>query len=191
LLYTGTAFGSYGRMLLELSKRIREVDGWELVIYGARPDWSEEAIAAAEASGLYRGFLPFEKLRQELATADACLSVMSFDPALEVMMRTSFTTKVLDYCSAARPVIMWGPGFCSPVKLTNRMEAALTVESPDPAGVLACLKRLDHEPGLADRLGIAAEALAKADLAHEVIHGVLVREITRLLDVPRGAASPS
>lgn len=181
LIYTGTAFGSYGRMLLELAEALEGNPRWRLVIYGKRPDWPAERLAAAEASGLYRGFLPFEQLRTVLASADACLSVMSFDPDLEVMMRTSFTTKVLDYCSAGRPILMWGPSFCSPIRLLQRRQAALTVTTPDPARVIACLERLDRDHWLSADLGRAALALADGELSHASIHGVFAREIQRLL----------
>jgi hypothetical protein len=182
LVYTGTAFGSYGRMLQELAAALEGHPRWELVIYGKRPDWPAERIAAAEASGLYRGFLPFEQLRTVLASADACLSVMSFDPALDLMMRTSFTTKVLDYCSAGRPILMWGPPFCSPIRLLERQRAALTITTPDAAGVLACLEQLDEEPRLSEELARAALALAHGELSHASIHGTFVSEIRRLLE---------
>jgi glycosyltransferase involved in cell wall biosynthesis len=181
LIYTGTAFGSYGRMLLELADALEGHPRWELVIYGKRPDWPSERLVAAEASGLYKGFLPFEQLRSVLAASDACLSVMSFDPDLEVMMRTSFTTKVLDYCSAGRPILMWGPSFCSPIRLLQRSRAALTITSPDPTGVLDCLDQLDREPHLVAALGQATRALAEGELSHNSIHGSFVREIYRLL----------
>jgi len=166
---------------LELAKALEGHPRWQLVIYGKRPDWPAEQLAAAESSGLYRGFLPFEQLRAVLAAADACLSVMSFDPALEVMMRTSFTTKVLDYCSTGRPILMWGPPFCSPIRLLQRSQAALTITTPDPARVVACLEQLEHDQALADDLGQAALALAAGELSHASIHGIFVREIERLL----------
>lgn len=181
LVYTGTAFGSYGQMLLELASALEGHPRWELLIYGKRPDWPPERIAAAEAKGLYRGFLPFDRLRMVLAAADACLSVMSFDPDLEVMMRTSFTTKVLDYCSAGRPILMWGPSFCSPIRLLNRRRAGLTITTPCPEDVLACLERLDTEPDLSDELSKAALALADGELSHASIHARFVGEISKLL----------
>jgi hypothetical protein len=182
LVYTGTAFGSYGQMLLKLADALKNHPSWELVIYGKRPNWPEERIATAEVSGLYRGFLPFEQLCSVLASADACLSVMSFDPELEVMMRTSFTTKVLDYCNAGRPILMWGPSFCSPIRLIDQYQAGLTITSAHPAAVLASLNRLDQEPGLAAALAHSAQSLARDYLSHNSIHGVFVREINRLIE---------
>jgi|LakMenE18May11ns_1017448.scaffolds.fasta_scaffold9950221_1 glycosyltransferase involved in cell wall biosynthesis len=187
LVYTGTAFGSYGQMLLKLAELLKRHSGWELVIYGKQPDWPEELLAEAQRSGLYRGFLPFSQIRSVLAKADACLSVMSFDPALEVMMRTSFTTKVLDYCSAARPIIMWGPAFCSPIRLIEKHQSGFTVITPEPEAVLACLARLDREPELAEQLSYQASWLAAHDLSHDSIHGVFTGQINQLLASRRSA----
>jgi hypothetical protein len=181
LIYTGTAFGSYGQMLLQLANVLKNHTSWDLVIYGKRPDWPAHTIAAAERSGLYRGFLPFEQLRAVLAAADACLSVMSFELDLEVMMRTSFTTKVLDYCNAGSPVIMWGPSYCSPIQLIQRHQAGLTITSPDVQAVLHSLHRLDCEPGLRQCLAESAQHLAATELAHANIHDIFVREINRVL----------
>jgi len=181
LIYTGTSSGPYGMMLRTLAKRLETFATWDLVIYGVRPDWPPDELARAQATGLYRGLLPFERLKAELLSADACLSVMSFDPALEVMMRTSFTTKVLDYCSAGRPVIMWGPEYCSPVRLTKQHGAALTVENSDPAEVIEYLRQIADDKSLAESLALRSLRLAAKDLSHDRIHGVLVNQIGRLL----------
>ena len=187
LIYTGTAFGSYGQMLLNLAELLKGHAHWELVIYGKQPDWPVPVLAEAQRSGLYRGFLPFRQLRSVLASADACLSVMSFDPALEVMMRTSFTTKLLDYCSAARPLIMWGPAFCSPIRLIEKHHSGFSVTTPNPEGVMACLDRLDWEPELGHQLAARASWLAAHDLSHDSIHGVFTSQIHQLV-AARGSA---
>jgi len=187
LVYTGTAFGSYGQMLLKLAELLKLYSRWELVIYGKQPDWPEELLAEARRSGLYRGFLPFSQIRTVLAKADACLSVMSFDPHLDVMMRTSFTTKVLDYCSAARPIIMWGPAFCSPIRLIAKHQAGFTVTTPEPAAVVACLEQLDSQPGLEKQLATQASWLANHDLSHNSIHGVFTSQINQLVATRRFA----
>jgi glycosyltransferase involved in cell wall biosynthesis len=168
-------------MLLKLAELLRNHPSWELVIYGKQPDWPEPLLTQAQRSGLYRGFLPFQQLRSVLAAADACLSVMSFDPALEVMMRTSFTTKVLDYCSAARPLIMWGPPFCSPIRLIEKHQSGFTVITRDPAAVVQCLERLDREPELADELASQSGWLAANALSHDCIHGVFTSQINKLV----------
>jgi glycosyltransferase involved in cell wall biosynthesis len=181
LLYTGTAFGSYGRLLRALAKELAGSKTWQLEIYGAKPDWPAVELDAAIAAGIYRGFLPFAQLQKQLRQADAFLAVMSFDPELEIMMRTSFTTKMLDYCAAAKPIIVWGPEFCSPVRMVKQHRAALTVEVPDAAAVLSQLNRLEGEPGLARQLSESALELSHTVFDHDHIHAVLVESISNLL----------
>jgi glycosyltransferase involved in cell wall biosynthesis len=182
LIYTGTAFGSYGEMLRSLAKELRNSETWELIIYGARPDWPADELAQAEQIGLYRGFLPFEKLKEELASADVCLAVMSFDPALEVMMRTSFTTKLLDYCKAGKPIIMWGPEYCAPVRMIKKQAAAWAITTPDAKEVVEALMKIREDFNLREDLSQGAKRLAKGDLSHDKIHGVFVEQITALIN---------
>lgn len=181
LIYTGTAFGSYGKMLRELARELEKQEDWELVIFGNTPDWPKEELKRAQQTGIYHGLLKFEELQRELHEADACLAVMSFEPELEVMMRTSFTTKMLDYCRAGKPVVLWGPDYCSPIRLAKNKNAAFTVEKPEVAGVRESLHLLQFEKGLAEKLSIAALALSAGDLAHKNIHKIFILEINRIV----------
>jgi glycosyltransferase involved in cell wall biosynthesis len=180
LVYTGTAFGGYGRMLRGLVRELEKQKDWELVIYGNTPDWPKDELEQAKERGLYRGLLKFDQLQVELRDADACLAVMSFEPALSLMMRTSFTTKVLDYCQAGSPLVLWGPEYSPPVRLARKNDAALIVDNPDPIKVIEALQRLQNEPGLADRLSGAAYAMGSHDLDHVNIHSIFTREVNRL-----------
>jgi glycosyltransferase involved in cell wall biosynthesis len=173
ILYTGTAFGSYGRLLLELAGLLRGRPDIELRIYGAKPDWPAEALRQAEAEGLYRGFLPFEQLELEMAEADAFLAVMSFEKEMEAMMRTSFTTKFLDYAAKGRPILVWGPDYCSPVRLAKRENAAVTITCPDAASVLAAIDELRSDTVRQAELSQAALQLARTVFDPTQIHEVL------------------
>ena len=57
LIYTGTAFGGYGRMLRELARELEKQDEWELVIFGNTPDFwmnlqkAYELDTASQAKG--------------------------------------------------------------------------------------------------------------------------------------------
>jgi glycosyltransferase involved in cell wall biosynthesis len=180
LIYTGTAFGSYGKMLRELAREMGSQDEWELVIFGNTPDWPKEELERARQTGLYRGLLRFDELRRELNQADACLAVMTFAPEFEIMMRTSFTTKLLDYCQVGKPVILWAPPYCSPVRLAKQRNAAAVIEQPDALAVVSAMRRISSEPEYREALSKAAVDLAATDLAHENIHNVFrsrIREI--------------
>ena len=180
LIYTGTAFGSYGKMLRELARELEKHDEWELVIFGNTPDWPKEELERAKEAGLYRGLLKFEELQRELHEADACLGVMSFEPELEVMMRTSFTTKMLDYCRIGKPLILWGPEYCSPIRLAIRAGAGLCVVNNDPNILVDALKTFDKY--IADnKITKGAKYLSKNDLNHSCIHNVLVSNIVAVV----------
>jgi hypothetical protein len=167
-------------MLRELARELEKQDEWELVIFGNTPDWPKDELEKAKQTGLYRGLLKFEELQRELHAADACLAVMSFEPELEVMMRTSFTTKLLDYCRVGKPVILWGPPYCSPIRLAKRRNAALTVEKSETAEVLELLHRLQNEKNLTENLAVAARELADRDLGHSNIHQIFKTEIQKV-----------
>jgi glycosyltransferase involved in cell wall biosynthesis len=177
LIYTGTAFGGYGRMLRELARELEKQDEWELVIFGNTPDWPKKDLEEAKRSGLYRGLLKFADLQRELHKADACLAVMSFGPELKVMMRTSFTTKLLDYCRVRKPIILWGPEYCSPMRLAKSRDAALCIERCEATNLVEGLAELGKDVTLQRKLVDGAKALAEQELSHDHIHSGFVNKL--------------
>ncbi len=142
LVYGGTLVRYYGEMLLSLARLLEGKRGFELHLYGSRPGWSARDLRWAEQTGVYKGALPPEKFREELSRADAFITVMSHAPEMEIMARTSFTTKFLEYCQFAKPVVVWGPDYCQPVRVARETGAGLAVTGQDPAEVLAALGHL-------------------------------------------------
>lgn len=55
------------------------------------------------------GFMPPDQAAGGQLGVDALLMVMSREPDQELFMRTSFTTKFLDYSAYGKPIILWGP----------------------------------------------------------------------------------
>ena len=115
-----------------------------------------------------------------LAGADALLVVMSFEREHELFMRTSFTTKFLDYAAFAKPVILWGPDYCTPSRLAKREEAALVVDTESPASVIAAAKKLITEPAEVDRLYAASRRLNLTVFNPDRLQGIFVGEIEKL-----------
>jgi len=114
---------------------------------------------SAKKAGVTLGFMPPEKAAEVIAGADALLVVMSFEKEHELFMRTSFTTKWLDYAAFGKPVILWGPPYCTPSKLARREDAALVIEDPVAAGVATAALRLQQSPLELDRLSSASRRL--------------------------------
>jgi hypothetical protein len=99
-------------------------------------------LAWAQKSGIYRGLLTNEEFRRELLEADVLIAAMTSAPELEIMMRTSFTTKFLEYCQFAKPVIVWGPEYCEPLRVAQETGAAIPVVGSNPLNVIEALEAL-------------------------------------------------
>ena len=108
LVYVGSVENFYGRMLCSLIEKIEATNDLEIIVVGPNADWPAELLQRARAKGIYLGFKPPDEAAEVLASADALLSVMSFEREHELFMRTSFTTKFLDYVAFGKPVIFGG-----------------------------------------------------------------------------------
>ena len=180
IVYVGAAQGFYGRMLRALMHEIEKHPNMELIIVGPTQDWPDEEIRSAKEKGICLGFMPPEKAAEVLAGADAHLVVMSFEKEHELFMRTSFTTKFLDYSAFAKPVILWGPDYCTPSRLAKREDAALVVETEKPEGVIAAAKKLMDEPTEVERLSAASRRLNQTVFNPDRLQGIFVGEIEKL-----------
>ncbi|MDX2110992.1 MAG: hypothetical protein SFY80_12195 [Verrucomicrobiota bacterium] len=186
VVYAGTVINAYGRQLLRLARAIPQGSAIKLEIYGPHPDWSVEDLHEMTTRGIYCGCVSPAEIQHKLKAADICLVVMSFEQSLALMMRTSFTSKFLEYTQHGKPVVIWGPEYCQPVKVAQREQAAEVITVDEPAAVVACLQQLGDATRWMDsarRSRNAAEGL----FSHHRIHGCLVESITQLLTVKETA----
>ncbi len=180
IVYVGAAENFYGRMLRALMHELESHPDMELIIVGPTQDWPAEEIQRAKGKGICLGFMPPEKAAEVLAGADALLVVMSFEREHELFMRTSFTTKFLDYAAFVKPVILWGPDYCTPARLAKREDAALVVETEGPAGVIAAAKKLIDEPAEVKRFSAASRRLNQTVFNPDRLQEIFVGEIEKL-----------
>lgn len=184
LVYVGNAEQFYGRMLRNL---VRKIENYldlelELIIVGPTSDWPLDEISRAREKGICLGFMPPEKAAEVLAGADALLVVMSFEREHELFMRTSFTTKFLDYSAFGKPVILWGPDYCTPSRLAKREDAALVVENDRPEGVVEAVKNLASDPQEVGRLSAASRRLNQTVFSPDRLQGIFVNEMEKLVE---------
>jgi glycosyltransferase involved in cell wall biosynthesis len=180
IVYVGAAQGFYGRMLRSLMHEIENHSELELIVVGPTSDWSQDEIRLALERGICLGFMPPEKAAEVLAGADALLVVMSFEREHELFMRTSFTTKFLDYSAFGKPVILWGPDYCTPSRVAKREDAALVVESESPGGVIAAAKKLAGDDQEVARLSAASQRLNQTVFNPDRLQEIFVGEIEKL-----------
>ncbi|MCP9888693.1 hypothetical protein KBY96_12250 [Cyanobium sp. ATX 6A2] len=182
LVYVGSVENFYGRMLCSLIRKSREFPNLEIRIVGPNADWPSDDLDYARREGIYLGFKPPEKAAQELADADACLVVMSFEQEYELFMRTSFTTKFLDYAAFGKPVILWGPDYCTPSRLATQQNAAVVIDKQNPEAVLMSIDSLRDDPEKINLYASASRRLHRTIFNPDRLQTIFVDEITKMID---------
>ena len=180
LVYVGSVENFYGRMLCSLIKEIEGTNDLEIIVIGPNADWPAEFLEGAKTRGIYLGFKPPEEAAEMLASADALLVVMSFEKKHELFMRTSFTTKFLDYVAFGKPVILWGPQYCTPVHVARQYGGAAVVSTDDPGAVVALCRQIAGDSALNEKLSKEASHLHATLFNSDRLQGVFVSEIEKL-----------
>jgi glycosyltransferase involved in cell wall biosynthesis len=181
LVYVGSVDNFYGRMLCSLTEKIEATIALELVVIGPNADWPKQLLERTRARGTYLGFKPPEEAAKVLAGANALLSVMSFEKEHELFMRTSFTTKFLDYVAFGKPVILWGPEYCTPVRVARKHGGAAVVSSSDADAVVALCRQIAGDTALKEELSKEALQLHQTLFNPDRLQAIFVSEIEKLV----------
>jgi hypothetical protein len=182
LVYVGSVENFYGRMLCSLIEKIEATKDLEIIVVGPNADWPIEFLERAKANGVYLGFKSPEEAADVMATADALLVVMSFEKEHELFMRTSFTTKFLDYVAFGKPVILWGPDYCTPVRVARKHGGAAVVSINEADAVVALCRQIAADTILGENLSKGALQLHQTLFNPDRLQGVFVQKITELID---------
>ena len=182
VVYVGSVENFYGRMLCSLIEKIETTSDLEITVVGPNADWPKPLVERARANGTYLGFKPPEEAAEVLAGADALLVVMSFEKEHELFMRTSFTTKFLDYVSFGKPVILWGPEYCTPVRVAREHGGAAVVSAADPTAVVCLCHKIAKDTELNEKLSKEALQLHQTLFNPDRLQDVFVQKITGLIN---------
>ena len=107
---------------------------------------------------------------------------MSFEKEHELFMRTSFTTKFLDYVAFGKPVILWGPEYCTPVRVARKHGGAAVVSSSDADAVVALCRQIAADSALSRKLSNEALQLHQTLFNPDRLQDVFVQKITELVN---------
>jgi len=66
----------------------------------------------------------------------------------------------IKFAQFGKPLVVWGPEYCSAVEWARREDSALCVTNQDPANLVAALMRLADSRSEQDRLAVAADRAA-------------------------------
>ena len=128
-----------------------------------------------------KAFFTPEEAAAELASADALLVVMSFEKEHELFMRTSFTTKFLDYVAFGKPVILWGPDYCTPFRVAHNHGGALGVDVSDAEAIVSACRQIATDTPLHEKLSKQALQLHQTLFNPDRLQEIFVGEIERLV----------
>jgi glycosyltransferase involved in cell wall biosynthesis len=180
LVYVGSVENFYGRMLCSLIERIELTKDLEIIVVGPNADWPQQILERAKANGIYLGLKSPDQAAGVMASAEALLVVMSFESEHELFMRTSFTTKFLDYVAFGKPVILWGPEYCTPVRVARNNGGAVVVNGDDPEAVVSACRRIAEDAAWGKQLSHEATRLHQTLFNPERLQAIFVNEIEKV-----------
>lgn len=169
LLYFGN-LREYGPMLGQALVSLNHSNEVRLEVRGRNPDWPQPLQSEMSRRGLWRDFVPRTELDAWLAGADAFLIPMVFDSSLRRRMETSFPSKLIEAAQIGKPLVIWGPEYCSAVKWAQKENRALCVTRPHADDLLEILKKLASDPMEQQRLAVAARMAARTEFDPDRIH---------------------
>jgi glycosyltransferase involved in cell wall biosynthesis len=168
----------YGTMIERLIRCCRDTAPQiRFRIYGNNPEWNPDFLDDVTRDGTYQGQVPFEQLMRVATNSDLLLLPMGFGDGCSQVERTSFKTKFLDYLTFRRPILVWGPDYCSAVRVAREFDSAECVTTEDPGACATAIIRLASNPERRSALRANA-AKMYADRFHpNTIHAGLVARI--------------
>src|ERR1700751_5196509 len=104
---------------------------------------------------------------------------MSFEKEHELFMRTSFTTKFLDYVAFGKPVILWGPDYCTPFRVAHKHGGAVAVNNRDARATVSACREIAGDAALRERLARQATGLHQTLFNPDRLQEIFVSEIEK------------
>jgi hypothetical protein len=180
VFFAGSLSAWYGPMVEQLvlassDSRLR------FQIFGSNASWSRKFDDAARAAGVYKGQVAFDRLKSYAQQADLLLLPMGFGDECAQIERTSFKTKFLDYLTFQKPIVVWGPEYCSAVRVAREFDAAECYISPDAAGCIAALEKVAYSTERQKQLVANARRMYQSRFEPSRIHAVLITEFEKLV----------
>ena len=186
VLFAGSLSAWYGPMLEQLVGASAD-SHLRFEIFGSHvhASWSRDFDSFAQTAGVYRGQVSFDQLKTHAQEADLLLLPMGFGDECAQTERTSFKTKFLDYLTFQKPIVIWGPEYCSAVRIAREFDAAECYTSPNAAGCIATLENVARNAERQKQLVANARQMYHSRFEPNLIHAVLLRECEKLVRTQR------
>lgn len=178
--YFGNLY-EYGPILAEALKSLKQHHQIRLEVRGTNPRWSQDFRQEMHRSGHWHDHAPRAELEQWMGMADAFLVPMVFEPMLRRRMETSFPSKILEMAQLEKPLVIWGPEYCSAVQWARQGSRALCVTDSNPAALREALEKLAASPEEQQRLAVAARQAAQTDFNPDRIQAQFMAALRRVI----------
>jgi glycosyltransferase involved in cell wall biosynthesis len=177
VLFAGSLSAWYGPMLEQLVRTSCDSQ-LRFEIFGSHTHatWSRDFDSFARMAGVYKGQVLFDQLRSHSEEADLLLLPMGFSDDSAQTERTSFKTKFLDYLTFRKPIVIWGPEYCSAVRIAREFDAGECYTSSDAAGCIATLQKIAASPDRQKQLVANAHRMYQSRFEPSQIHAVLLKQ---------------
>lgn len=162
VVYSGNLY-EYGQILAQLLEVIKNHPQIQVQVRGSRPNWPADFRSEMRDRQLWLDFAPREELNDWLASADVFLVVMSFDPALQRRMETSFPSKLPEYAQFGKPIVIWGPEYCSAIHWGRKGDRALCVTEASPQNLVTALEKLSQDSSQREYYASQVQIAARQD----------------------------
>ena len=178
IFFGGNLGDWYGKMLESLILAANKANyRLEFKIFGSNPSWSKEFDEWVKKEGVFGGRVNFDELSAEACKADLLLLPMGFGEDCALVERTSFKTKFLDYLTFNRPILVWGPEYCSAVRTAKEFDSAECVVSSDAKNCAYVIKELSEDSTRLIQLNDNAQNMYNSRFHPDKIHAGLVNKI--------------
>jgi len=182
VLFAGSLGEWYGPMMESIVTQCANLkSAIRFQIFGALQSWSDAFDHQATEEGTFGGRISFDELRVKASEADLLILPMGFGKDCAQVERTSFKTKFLDYLSFRRPILVWGPEYCSAVRVAREFDSGECVTDESAEVCAQAIARLAGDPERRSELIENASAMYQDRFRPDRIHSGLVEKIEELI----------
>lgn len=153
----------------------------QLNIYSATPLTAKmQKALKAEGSVRFMGSVPAKEIPQIQANADVLVHVEAMDLKNRLAVRQSFSTKIVDYLSAARPIFAVGPRDVASVSCLVEHDAAIVASNKKE--VVEKLTQLTENPSLCAEYAQKAWQLGKQNFEQSIVQPSFFADMESLIN---------
>lgn len=179
--YLGNLY-EYGPMLADLVNAAEAESNIRIEFRGGEPRWSTELIARLKSDGRLHQFEDGSEFTEWFESFHVYLVAMFFASEQRRRVETCFATKLTEYTSLGRPIVIWAPESSAIVKWARKTKAAVCVTSPDPMAVVDALRKLSTDTARLAELSQLSRIAYETDFCPDNLHKEFVAAIDSVLD---------